>query len=212
MSVSQAANATALQRYYQLHARIYDLTRWSFLFGRTEIINWVEEIIQPQTILEVGCGTGTNLLTLAKRFPHAKISGIDLSKDMLSIARKKLQQENHEHINLIEKRYDTPLLDQSGERATFDLVLFSYALTMFNPGWEIAIKTAREQLSENGIIAIVDFHDSRFDSFRRWMRVNHVRIEGHLRPFLDKQLAPIIDQTHSAYAGLWKYLLYIGKK
>ncbi|MBK9054941.1 MAG: class I SAM-dependent methyltransferase, partial [Chloroflexi bacterium] len=27
-----------MERYYQFHARLYDATRWSFLFGRSTIL------------------------------------------------------------------------------------------------------------------------------------------------------------------------------
>ena len=103
MSATQAANAQALKRYYRLHAKIYDVTRWSFLFGRQRIIELASKNSQPKKILEVGCGTGRNLSALAKAFPEATITGLDLSSDMLSIARNKLQFFD-DRIVLIEKK------------------------------------------------------------------------------------------------------------
>ena len=211
MSATQAANAQALKRYYRLHAKIYDVTRWSFLFGRQRIIELASKNSQPKKILEVGCGTGRNLSALAKTFPEAMITGLDLSSDMLNIAKNKLQSFD-DRIVLIEKKYESPLKNAKGDIEKYDLVLFSYALSMFNPGWDIAINAAKEQLSDKGIIAVVDFNRSRFESYRNWMDINHVKMEAHLYPMLEKQFNPIINESCKAYLGVWEYLLFIGEK
>ena len=81
-----------IDKYYQFQAKVYDLTRWSFLFGRKPLVG-----ILPFTkdeafsVLEVGCGTGYNLLNLAQTYPKATLVGMDLSSDMLAIAKKKSQ-------------------------------------------------------------------------------------------------------------------------
>ncbi|MDZ7659193.1 class I SAM-dependent methyltransferase [Fodinibius sp.] len=54
-------------QYYQLHAPIYDATRWSFLFGRTKLIKQIPALPANAQILEVGCGTGKNLIQLKKQ-------------------------------------------------------------------------------------------------------------------------------------------------
>ena len=81
-----------MEGYYRLHAQIYDATRWSFLFGRKTLIRRVAAMTQPATILEIGCGTGKNLLTLAKTFPQARLFGLDISESMLRIASKHRKQ------------------------------------------------------------------------------------------------------------------------
>ncbi len=81
-----------LAGYYRWHARIYDHTRWAFLFGREALVKKaVRHMAMPQRILEVGCGTGSNLVTLAHHFPKARIIGLDLSRDMLDRARLKVR-------------------------------------------------------------------------------------------------------------------------
>lgn len=198
-------SAQGIERYYRMHARIYDATRWSFLFGRRSIVANIAAIRQPRRILEVGCGTGTNLHNLCRNFPAAEITGVDLSADMLGVARKNLQ-----HLirppRLIQRAYSEPL--QADE--PFDLVVFSYALSMFNPGWERAIESARRDLSPGGIITVVDFHHSRFPWFRNWMGVNHVRMESHLLPVLEHHFSTEQCQVHAAYAGLWQWFQFIG--
>ena len=197
---------TAVEKYYRFHSRIYDATRWSFLFGRTAILeNLVGD--PPQNILEVGCGTGRNLVKLGRRFLSARLTGIDLSAPMLDLARKKTVSFGP-RVQLLHQAYAGPLCESSG----YDLVLFSYALSMFNPGYDTAIAAARSDLVPGGRIAVVDFHDSHFGFFERWMGINHVRMNGQLRPLLQSLFTPTTDRLCPAYAGVWRYLLFVGRK
>lgn len=195
-----SANNAALTRYYRLHAGIYDATRWSFLFGRDELLRRVQRMTEPARILEVGCGTGRNLRSLQKRFHDSSITGIDLCADMLRIARAKTTG-----IDLIERAYDSPA-------GGFDLILFSYALSMFNPGWERAIEAAAADLRPGGIIAIVDFSHTDVRWFEHWMHRNHVRMQAHLWPVLRSTFHSLKETRHSAYGGLWHYGMFIGQK
>lgn len=205
--MSSPPESTAIERYYRLHSRIYDATRWTFLFGRTAILDDIAAAITPTRILEVGCGTGKNLVNLAERFPHAALTGVDLSATMLTLARGKVARFG-DRVRLIQQAYATPL----GTPPAFDLVLCSYALSMFNPGYEAAIDAACGDLSPGGCIAVVDFHDTPLPVFARWMGVNHVRMEGQLHPPLRKRFTPVTDRLHQAYGGAWRYLRFVGRK
>lgn len=201
-----------LQSYYKLHAKIYDATRWSFLFGRGLIIDRLAALTRasgtaPQRILEIGCGTGTNLQALRAAFPAAEISGIDLCGPMLDKARQKVGT-----CTLIEAAYSTPLTAGKPEAPKFDAILASYALSMFNPGYLEALDCAREDLAPGGLFCLVDFHDTRFGVFRNWMAANHVRMEGHLLPAMRERFKTRVREVRSAYGGVWRYLLYIGEK
>ena len=200
----------SLVNYYRLHARFYDATRWSFLFGRTEIIRKVAQISKPKRILEIGCGTGKNLLTLHKIFPQATIEGLDLSADMLNIARKKTASAG-EFIRLTHQIYDAAL-SQSANRNTFDLLLFSYSLSMINPGFEDVLQSAVADLSSQGLIAVIDFNDSPFTWFQRWMEVNLVRMDHQLIPVLTETFTPLICNVKPAYFGLWTFFYFLGQK
>jgi S-adenosylmethionine-diacylgycerolhomoserine-N-methlytransferase len=202
-----SAPPTAIERYYQLHSRIYDATRWSFLFGRTAILDDIAAATTPTRILEVGCGTGKNLVNLAARFPQASITGVDLSETMLELARGKVAQFG-DRVRLIHQAYAAPITDPPA----FDLVLFSYALTMFNPGYDTAIAAAHRDLIPGGCIAVVDFHNTPLPAFARWMGVNHVRMDGQLQPPLRAQFTPVSDRVHGAYGGVLRYLMFVGRK
>lgn len=197
----------SIENYYRLHAGIYDRSRWAFLFGRHAIVRLAAEHVQPTRVLEIGCGTGYNLRLLQRLFPHAELHGLDMSADMLGLARRRLGHR----VRLWQCRYDRPVTAVSGE-AGYDLILASYALSMFNPGWETAIDAIYSDLAPAGSVAVVDFHDSRSRLFRNWMAMNHVRMEGHWLPQLQLYMQSQTLQLRSAYAGLWRYCLYVGKR
>ena len=45
---STAQAQSAITQYYRLHARIYDLTRWTFLRGREKLIRLAAAHCHPQ--------------------------------------------------------------------------------------------------------------------------------------------------------------------
>ncbi len=52
----------------------------------------VFELLQPRSVLEVGCGNGVNLMCLAGRFPEIEFSGVELTANGVARA-KETQQE-----------------------------------------------------------------------------------------------------------------------
>lgn len=201
------SNDASLAGYYRWHARIYDLTRWAFLFGRGRILRHAaRHVVMPERILEVGCGTGKNLVELAECFPRAQILGLDLSKDMLDQARPKIRR-HAPRVSLMHRAYDAPVA--VGQK--FDLIVFSYSLSMINPGFDKVLDICREDLSARGMVAVVDFHESRHAWFRRWMGVNHVRMEGQVLEALRARFEPAHCEVRHAYGDLWRWVTFVGR-
>ncbi|KAF3885763.1 MULTISPECIES: class I SAM-dependent methyltransferase [Nostocales] len=48
----------------------------------------------PQAILDIGCSVGMSTFALQKNYPHAKITGLDLSPYFLAVAHYRSQQRN----------------------------------------------------------------------------------------------------------------------
>lgn len=196
-----------MRRYYHRNAGIYDATRWAFLYGRRQIL-WQLPQEEPQVLAEIGCGTGWNLRRLARLQPGWQLIGVDVSPDMLARAERATAPYS-EHVRFFEQAYGTPAWRLP---EPVDLMLFSYSLTMFNPGWEAAIEQARADLKPGGSIAVVDFHDTPFRWFRYWMDRHRVRMDCHLLPFLEKRFTPVVRQVNTGWGGLWQYFLFVGKK
>ena len=76
-----------MDRVYRRQRHFYDLTRRYYLLGRDRLI---ENLAPPPdaTVLEVGCGTGRNLVCAARRHPQAEFFGVDISREMLATARR----------------------------------------------------------------------------------------------------------------------------
>ncbi len=200
--------AKTIQQYYQWQSKIYDLTRWSFLFGRKKIVELLPVDRQAElNILEVGCGTGFNLQRMAKFFPKAKFTGVDVSADMLTIARQN-NKANLSRMDFVEAPYGPEGVNFPGQ---MDIILFSYSLTMINPQWSSLLDQATLDLKPEGNIAVVDFHDSQFQWFKNHMGNHHVRMDSHLQEYLEKNCVSLHNQSQKAYLGIWEYLLFIGK-
>lgn len=195
--------AKNVAEYYRFHSQIYDATRWSFLFGRSSLIGQIPVLPTNPRILEVGCGTGKNLIKLKQRFPHAQIAGIDVSPHMLEKAQKKITDYS---IILKKMRYGN--LNEE----PYDLILLSYSLTMMGLEYPKIITRLKNDLSTTGYLAVVDFHASPFSWFRKWMEMNHVDFTGDLYPHLESNFSSIQTRFHNAYFGLWNYFLFIGTK
>ena len=196
-----------LRDYYAWHSRIYDATRWSFLFGRERLAGELGRRVRPRCILEIGCGTGANLARLARLHPGARLVGVDASGDMLTQARRKLSRYAG-RIDLREAYYRSPL----GLNPAPDLVVFSYSLTMMGGGVDKVVRAAVDELAPGGWVGAVDFHATPSGRFRRWMSRNHVRMEGDIRPLLEYMLPRGEAATRMAYGGLWEYFTFVGRK
>lgn len=209
ITASVSEQNQTMQRYYVLQSKIYDLTRWTFLFGRKAVIRQLPlDTTEPHRILEVGCGTGYNLRLLAKRFPKAQLTGLDVSSHMIEKATKATKFCSN-RVQLEERPY---ALGDERYTGQFDAVVFSYSLTMINPQWEELIMQAKADLKPGGIIAVADFYDSRFQWFKTHMGNNHVRMDGHLTPLLEQEFDTVSNKVSAAYGGVWDYFVYVGKK
>ena len=74
--------ALLMDRMYRRQRHIYDATRKFYLLGRDDAI----AALAPgpgEAVLEIGCGTGRNLIAVARRFPQAQVFGLDVSSEML---------------------------------------------------------------------------------------------------------------------------------
>ena len=207
--MSHLMAAAKMRDYYRWHSRIYDLTRWAFLFGRRNLVSLAARGPEPARVLEIGCGTGSNLVALARVFRSAEIVGLDCSADMLAIARRKVAPLGP-RVVLHHEAYPSLAASRGG---LFDLIVFSYCLSMINPGCEEVLRHCVSDLRPGGRIAVVDFHDTPLRLFRQWMALNHVRMEGQLLPAL---AACGVEQTRAeirpGLGGLWRWFHWVGEK
>lgn len=102
-------------------------------------------------ILDLGCGTGLELEEYFKRNPHAKVTGIDLSRGMLDALTKKFPTKD---ITLVCGSYfDLPL----GE-GVFDAAVSVESLHHFTGDEKTALyKKLRTALKDGGYFILTDY-------------------------------------------------------
>jgi len=141
---------------YRTQRHFYDLTRKYYLLGRDRLIR---HLSPPPggSVLEIGCGTGRNLIVAAQAWPDAHFFGIDISEAMLETARAKVAKAGlSDRITLAQG--DATAFDARAlfGRPAFDRVFQSYTLSMI-PDWQGAIREAAAKLAPGGRLDIVDF-------------------------------------------------------
>lgn len=97
------------------------------LFSRTEFAG------KGCSMLDAGCGTGRITFPVAKRFPNAKIMGIDISEQMLGVLEAKVREAGLSNYavrkaNLLELR----------EKKTYDFSVVSSVLHLIKE-WQAAV-------------------------------------------------------------------------
>ncbi len=148
------SHADRMDRMYRTQRHFYDLTRKYYLFGRDTLINGLE-VPAGGSVLEIGCGTGRNLALIGRRFPQARLFGLDISAEMLVSAEAKLGKPGRTRTVLRVADATDFQPSEFGETG-FDRIVVSYALSMI-PDWEKAIDAAIAALNPGGSLHIADF-------------------------------------------------------
>ena len=182
--------ASLMDRMYRRQRHIYDLTRKFYLLGRDQMIDRLAPPADAR-VLEIGCGTGRNLIRAALKYPRMRAYGIDISEEMLSTARAQIERSSLER-RIVVARGDATDFDPKtlfGVDA-FDRIFVSYALSMIPP-WRETVQHAGALLAPGGSLHIVDFGDQQGlpaafrVALRRWLDLFSV----HPRVTLEADLA-----------------------
>ncbi|MCB1022822.1 MAG: methyltransferase domain-containing protein [Acidobacteria bacterium] len=179
-----------MDKMYRYQRYFYDLTRKYYLLGRDRLIAEMN-IRDGENILEVGCGTGRNLLILAKKYPNANFFGLDASSAMLETAQRKLDAAGLSNLRLKSALADDFAYDKTFDlKGPFDTIYFSYSISMI-PTWKKSIQNALKNLKMGRAFYIVDFYDQRDlpEWFRKllkaWLKKFHVKYPKDLIPYLE---------------------------
>jgi S-adenosylmethionine-diacylgycerolhomoserine-N-methlytransferase len=154
----QVDAAGRMNRMYRRQRHIYDGTRCYYLLGRDRLI----ADLRPDagaSVLEIGCGTGRNLVLAARLHPAARFFGIDVSTEMLTSATTAISRRG------LTDRIRVAHGDGTGfdpltlfGMQSFDHVTISYSLSMI-PDWRRVLEEAASHLKPGGSLHIVDFGD-----------------------------------------------------
>jgi S-adenosylmethionine-diacylgycerolhomoserine-N-methlytransferase len=179
--------AALMDRMYRRQRHIYDLSRKFYLLGRDEAI----ARLRPHPgdkVLEIGCGTGRNLVKLAQAYPQARLFGLDVSREMLATAAASTARAGAAS-RIALSQGDATSFDPQAlfGCASFERVIISYALSMIPP-WREALAQALDVVAPGGALHVVDFGDCAglprlFKAgLRRWLAAFDVTPREDLAP------------------------------
>jgi S-adenosylmethionine-diacylgycerolhomoserine-N-methlytransferase len=145
-----------MNRMYRRQRHIYDGTRRYYLLGRDQLIAGLQPAASA-SVLEIGCGTGRNLVLAARLYPDARFFGIDVSTEMLTSAITAISRRGLTNRIRVAHGDGTAFDPRTlfGIRS-FDHVMISYSLSMI-PEWRRVLLAAASQLKPGGRLHIVDF-------------------------------------------------------
>lgn len=142
---------------YHIISKFYDLID-VFYFNRKKtsprqvMLDFISE--ENIKILDICIGTGTNSIIISEKRPNAEIVGIDLSEEMLTVAKQKIDKKGIRNIQ-------TFVMDATNikfDANSFDVILISLVLhEIDNKIRNKIIKEARRVLKSNGKIIIVEW-------------------------------------------------------
>jgi SAM-dependent methyltransferase len=142
-----------MQRSYNDYAKYYDLIFQQKDYDKE--VEFIKSIIQKNSIskdsiLDVGCGTGTHLYLLKDEFKT--LYGVDVSKKILDIARKKIPDANFQEGNMQDFKIHNK----------FDVITCLYSVFNYNLDKKSAIKTLKnfyKHLKSHGILIIALYNE-----------------------------------------------------
>jgi S-adenosylmethionine-diacylgycerolhomoserine-N-methlytransferase len=145
-----------MNRMYRRQRHIYDGTRRYYLLGRDQLILG----LRPKagaSVLEIGCGTGRNLVLAGRLYPDARFFGIDVSTEMLTSAITAITRSGQTGRVRVAHGDGTSFNPQNLFRLSrFDHVMVSYSLSMI-PDWRGVLQAAADHLKPGGRLHVVDF-------------------------------------------------------
>ncbi|MDD4422740.1 MAG: class I SAM-dependent methyltransferase [Eubacteriales bacterium] len=139
--------------FFNTRAEIYDDHMLDDL-GLDEFYEEIAELVISErddfSLLDLGCGTGLELMRLFDKYPSMFVTGIDLSENMLVKLKEKYPNKN---LNLLCGSYfDLPFGN------VYDIVLSTYSLHHFNEEEKLFLyKKIHASLSEKGFFIEGDY-------------------------------------------------------
>jgi len=134
----------ALRQYFSRSTRRYHEHARLQRRIAAELAEWLPRSDEPLSILELGCGSGFLTRQIVERFPQAAIDAIDISAEMIELARQRLPAANVRWQVADMNRWESPL--------RYDLIASSTALHWGDPLQDLVMQV-RRQLRPGGRLA-----------------------------------------------------------
>lgn len=139
---------THVQATYRRYAPVYDLLFDRVLAAGRDHLGALVGSLRPQHLLEVGVGTG---LTLPLYPADTSVTGVDISAEMLAVARRRAETLRRDPVRLVCLNAETlPFPD-----ASFDCVTLPYVLSV-TPHPDRLVREVRRVCRQGGDIVVLN--------------------------------------------------------
>lgn len=142
-------------------------------------------------IMDVATGTGDLAIAMAKRVDRTQILGIDLSEEMLAVARQKIQKQGLEERIMLEKG-DAEDLHMVAD-GSIDAVTVAFGVRNFE-NIERGLREMWRTLKEGGQLVVLEFSTPK-NKFIRWI---YAQYSHRLIP----RIGSLISKDKRAYVYL----------
>lgn len=144
----------------------------------------------PQNVLDIATGTADLALESAKQLRPEKIIGVDISKEMLEIGRKKIQKRGLSDLIVLQEgdSENLPFVDN-----TFDAITVAFGVRNFE-NLEKGLIEMRRVLKDNGKLIVLEFSKPTVFPFKQ------------LFTLYFKYLLPLIGRFTSKDPKAYQYL------
>ena len=154
MNTNKSSNFVQIKNIFESISNEYDFMNDLMTFRNHS--KWKKEIAEiaidssPKRILDIATGTGDIAINLSK-INGSKIEGIDVSGNMLKIARKKINDLKIENINLKTCEAENLVFDDN----QFDIVSIGYGVRNFS-NLEKGLSESYRVLKNDGKLIILE--------------------------------------------------------
>jgi len=140
--------------YYDEDANDFDSRYWSNPVLQQIRQSFREEVkrFDSQTMLEIGCGTGLDLVHFSNIYPEKNIFGIDISAEMVHLST--LRMEKHQCNNIQVRQGSVEHIAELFPHQRFDMIYVFFGALNTVENLPKAAQTLKELLSKDGILVL----------------------------------------------------------
>lgn len=170
------------------------------IYGTKDFNSWVAELIDNlifESVLDVCCGTGNQLVLYASRPEITHMVGVDISNESIRVAKERLLKiDSYGNINLQNMSMEDMPNEPEINDDMFDLISCFYGL-YYSQNVSETLNWMIDHVSENGTILIVgpygDNNKSLFDLLSKYFDLPDFVIHSS-KSFMELEVLPILDK------------------
>jgi SAM-dependent methyltransferase len=142
--------------------------------------------VRDKTVLDLGCGTGENIVPLVKR--GAQVIGMDISPDLVALAQRRLQDADLHAVLKVGSAYETGLPSESVD------VIFCISL-VHHLDIALVCEEMKRILTKNGFVVLKEpIRFSRMYGRLRSLLPSHADVSDYEHPLTSAELAILTER------------------